>query len=162
MIVLQDSAALSKMQWTLTDVGAFVGTIAGIGSLVWNFAQWKKDRPSLLVKGAIRTAIGGGVADHDVLCIELINSGKRPINIKKICGINTETEIFFVPIKLPRILQEAEFVIEAYPLSNSRIMRGGRIIQLYAVDSQNKDWYVNTDDITAINIALDKLRPVEK
>ena len=150
------------MHWTLTDIGALIGTLAGLGSLTWNFVQWRKEQPNLSVKAKVMKPVAFGEVGEDVLCITLVNKAKRPINIKMIAGANAETEFFIRPQRLPRILQEAESLIETYSLNDPVISGDNILTKLYAVDMQDKDWPVSDEQISEINVAIEKYRSTGK
>ena len=145
-----------KASWSFTDIGALIGTLSGLGSLVWNYLQWRKDKPSLLVKAGIRKMVGGGMPIQDVLAITLVNDGKRPVNIMMIAGKNQSTEFVIKPGKLPRLLKEAEAHTEAYPLDGLHEMLAPKLISLYACDMNEKNWLVSEEDVKAINDAFEK------
>ncbi|MBB5336422.1 hypothetical protein [Pectinatus brassicae] len=144
---------------SITDVLAIVGALSGLSSIAWNVYQWQQSKAKMKISAAVVTKYQGDITTPNVLMIEMVNAGKRPIQIEMFFGRSETGDFVITPDNLPITLEESKKHVEAYDGTIEQMVRDGiYLLGLYAVDSLGKRWQVSGGDIAKINLHLQQLR----
>lgn len=100
---------------TITEIAAWVGAVAGVGGLVWQFVTWRRSphRVTLALSNSWLTDGYGNLGD-DPIGIEVRNTGSGPVSITRwAIGLPGDKNMFItrpVPgsVQLPHRLEPGD------------------------------------------------------
>lgn len=139
----------ADMTTALAIWGAVVSTIA----LTWNILRDYKDRPKIRVTAAFGFTVGGLGPSIDLLTVEAVNIGRRPVELVEVACVTDEMPkgdraIFLTLRKLPCVVNEGQHVKEFIERS---MMPRGRLLSIYMKDATGRKWRASRRNMRNMN-----------
>jgi len=149
------------MAMTITQLTALYAALVSTATAAWTVYKDWNDVGRLKVTVGVRSLVGGGVIEDNLLVWSITNTGKRSVLLTHSAGTverkpgedETFTGFLVNDPALPKRLEPGDYhmsICREYAFN-------GKITRLYAVDSLNRNFNAPASDVAEVNAKLREL-----